>query len=287
MNLKAILALCVILYGSQPVQAQFDYTVNPDNTITITGYSVPGGPVGSLTIPTNISGLTVTSIGERAFFVCNSLTCVTIPGSVTNIGDDAFEEDTSLTSVSIPGSGTSIGYDTFLLCSALTSVTMANGITYIGEGAFAQCTSLTSVTIPGSVTNIGEDAFVSCSALTSVYFQGNAPAADSTVFANDNNPTVYYLPGTTGWSSPFASRQALLWNPLIQTSGTNFGVQSNQFGFKITGTPHISIVVEGCTNLTSPVWTPLQTFTFTGGLVYFSEPFLPNSPGRFYRISPP
>ena len=229
----------------------------------------------------------VTSIGENAFDFCASLTGVTIPGSVTNIGEDAFEEDTSLTSVAIPGSVTSIGYDTFLLCSALTSVTMANGITYIGEGAFAQCTSLTSVTIPGSVTNIGEDAFVSCSALTSVYFQGNAPAADSTVFANDNNPTVYYLPGTTGWSSPFASRQALLWNPLIQTSGTNFGVQSNQFGFKITGTPHISIVVEGCTNLTSPVWTPLQTFTFTGGLVYFSEPFLPNSPGRFYRISPP
>ena len=73
----------------------------------------------------------------------------------------------------------------------------------------------------------------------------------------------------------------------IQTSGTNFGVRSNQFGFNITGTPYIPIVVEASTNLAGPVWIPIQTLTLTSGMVYFSEPLQTNSSGRYYRISSP
>ena len=39
----------------------------------------------------------VTSIGDKAFADCTSLTSVTIPGSVISIGDGAFEYCTSLT----------------------------------------------------------------------------------------------------------------------------------------------------------------------------------------------
>jgi hypothetical protein len=95
------------------------------------------------------------------------------------------------------------------------------------------------------------------------------------------------LPGTTGWSSPFANRQALLWHPVIQTTDTNFGVQSNQFGFNIKGTSYIPIVVEACTNLANAVWTPLQTLMLTNGLFYFSDVPWTNYPGRFNRISSP
>ena len=79
----------------------------------------------------------------------------------------------------------------------------------------------------------------------------------------------------------------MLWDPLIQASGASFGVQSNQFGLNITGTSNIPIVVEACTNLASPVWIPLQALTLTNGLCYFSEPWQTNTPGRYYRISPP
>jgi hypothetical protein len=38
------------------------------------------------------------------------------------------------------------------------------------------------------------------------------------VFSGDNNATVYYLPGTTGWGTTFGGRPAVLWDPpAIQT----------------------------------------------------------------------
>jgi hypothetical protein len=46
-------------------------------------------------------------------------------------------------------------------------------------------------------------------------------------------------------------------------------------------------VVEACTDLGAPVWTPLGTNTLTGGSSYFSDPQWINYSGRFYRLRPP
>jgi hypothetical protein len=251
------------------------------NLTTLIQY--PGGISGGYAIPES-----VTSIGQAAFVECFGLANVAIPGSVTNIGDDAFEFCDHLASVTITNGVTIIGDHAFNYCYSLTNVAIPASVASIGEYAFAECWDLTSVMIPNSVTNIGVDAFAFCYSLASIYFQGNAPTADSTAFYYDN-ATAYYLPATTGWGE-FSANTGLptvLWNPLIQAGGTSFGVQNNQFGFNITGTANIPIIVEACTNLASPVWTPLQTLTLTNGLFYLSDPQWTNYFGRFYRISSP
>ena len=82
-----------------------------------------------------------------------------IPNSVTSIGDKAFYLCTGLTSVTIPNSVTSISKYAFMSCSGLTSVTIPNSVTSIGDKAFYDCSGITSVTIPNSVTSIGSSAF--------------------------------------------------------------------------------------------------------------------------------
>jgi hypothetical protein len=255
------LLVLVLLAAPVAAKAQFTYATNADGvSLTITGYTGSGRAVN---IPSQINNLTVTSIGNYAFDG-RLLTNVTIPGSVSNIGQAAFED-----------------------CVSLSSLTISNGVISIGDGAFGDCTCLTNITIPASVLGIGDSAFSGCTSLTSVFFRGNPPNADGSAFFYDANTTVYYWPGTIGWSSPFGGRPAVLWNPVIQTGDSSFGIRNGQLGFNITGTTNIPILVEASTNLANPVWTPLKSLALTNGSFYFSEPFQANSSGRFYRISSP
>jgi hypothetical protein len=52
-----------------------------------------------------------------------------IPNSVTSIGDRAFSGCSSLTSITIPNSVTSIGDYAFSYCSSLTHITLESSIT--------------------------------------------------------------------------------------------------------------------------------------------------------------
>ena len=251
------------------------------NQTTLIAY--PETKAGSYAIPDS-----VTNIEANAFADCMNLQNVTIPNSVISIGGGAFRFCVSLTRVTIPDNVTSIGFIAFNNCISLTNITIPNSVTSIGIQAFYFCLSLTSVTIPSSVTNIGSLAFANCSNLTGVYFQGNAPTPtnDSSVFSDDNNGIVYYLPATTGWSTTFDSLPTMLWNPQAQKD-SRFGVQNDQFGFNITGGSNLVIVVEACTNLPNPVWQPVQTKTLAGGSSYFSDSQWTNYSGRYYRIRSP
>lgn len=88
-----------------------------------------------------------------------SITSVTIEDGVTTIGECAFFRCDSLTSVTIPDSVTTIGYEAFYYCTSLTSITIPDSVTTICEWAFRNCDSLTSVTIGDSVTTISGSAF--------------------------------------------------------------------------------------------------------------------------------
>ncbi len=227
-------------------------------------------------------GSNVTNIGNFAFAFCNSLTGIIIPGQIAGIGVNAFYSCANLANLTIGGGN--IGDYAFSACGSLSSVVIGSGVPNVGVGAFADCSSLPSVMISGGVASLGGYAFGADNGLTRIYFLGNAPTADSTVFPGVPG-TVYYLPGATGWTNPFAGLPVVLWNPVIQTGDGSFGVQSNQFGFNITGIANIPIVVEACTNLANPMWAPLLAGTLTNGALYFSDPGWTNYPERFYRIS--
>ena len=69
-----------------------------------------------------------TSIEKYAFYICNSITSITIPNSITSIGDRAFYSCSFLTFVSLPNSIINIGYDTFAYCNSLTHINIPDSI---------------------------------------------------------------------------------------------------------------------------------------------------------------
>ena len=108
----------------------------------------------------------VTTIGEKAFRLCTTLTSITIPASVTTIGDEAFYCCRSLTSITIPSMVTKIGDNAFFQCSSLESATIKAGV--IGEKAFWDCTNLSFIDLQEGVTRIGDYAFQYCAGMASL-----------------------------------------------------------------------------------------------------------------------
>jgi hypothetical protein len=145
----------------------------------------------------------VSIIGLQAFSWCTNLMSVTIGTSVTSIGDYAFAY------------------------TGLTNVVVPNSVTNVGGGAFWCCSSLRCVTIAREVTTIGDWAFYSCTRLTQVFCMGNAPSLGGPhVFEYDNNATVYFLPGTTGWGVSFGGRPTSVWVvPRAQTAEVGSAVE--------------------------------------------------------------
>ena len=107
----------------------------------------------------------VTSIGNGAFYGCHSLSEIVIPSCVTSIGDSAFSYCRSLSEIVIPSSVTSIGKDAFSRCVSLSEIVIPSSVTSIGKGAFSYCDSLSEIVIPSSVTSIGDSAFYNCKSL--------------------------------------------------------------------------------------------------------------------------
>ena len=167
------------------------YHFTENNTVAVYSYDAT---ITSAVIPSSIqygsTTYSVTSIGNRAFENCSSLSSVTIPNSVTSIDSSAFGGCSSLTSVTIPNSVTSIGSEAFGGCIGLTSVTIPESVTSIGNRAFENCSSLASVTLPNSVTSIGNWAFGGCIGLTSITIGDSVTSIGGSAFDSCINLTT-------------------------------------------------------------------------------------------------
>jgi hypothetical protein len=215
-----IFALLLTLTTAAPLEAQFTYVTN-NGSITITGYSGPGGAV---TIPSNINNLAVTGIGNAVFKQNFNLTSVTLPNTLTSIGNNAFDSCLLLTQIVIPDSVTNIGNYAFEVCFNVTNVILGNGLLSVGDysfysenklntvvfgtniaslGAHAfESTALTSIRIPDTVTTMAGAVFQNCTHLTNAVIGSGATSVPGNGFNGDSAlTTVVFGPNVTAIGS--------------------------------------------------------------------------------------
>lgn len=82
----AMAVICAVCAGAETYE-DFEYGVLGDGTVEITKYN---GEAETADIPEKINGMSVTGIGNDAFYYCTNLTSIIIPDSVKNISDSAF-----------------------------------------------------------------------------------------------------------------------------------------------------------------------------------------------------
>jgi hypothetical protein len=255
--MKKIVFAISILAAALKASAQLVFTNISGNEI-VTAYT---GADLEVVIPATTNGYPVTGVGASSF-AYTGVASVSIPDSVTFIGAGAFEG-----------------------CFDLTNITVGSGLASIGDYAFDYCYSLPSINLPAGLTNLGEQAFAECSSLAGVYFAGNAPAADRTAF-NDDAASVFYLPGTSGWTNYCGGAPTASWMlpyPVILNAGLDRSGSPGGFRFTVSWATNRSVIVEACTNLANPAWQPLQTNALVAGTNLFEQADWMNYPARFFR----
>ncbi|MBR2479906.1 MAG: leucine-rich repeat domain-containing protein [Clostridia bacterium] len=192
----------------------------PDSVTSIGYFAFLNCPIEYLAMPIQVidsvpiqglKSLVITSgysIGEKAFYYCDSLNSVVIPDSIKRIGDKAFYgchklvEVYNLSSLEITAGSEEngcVGYYALDVYTSLdtpsklstdsdgyviytsgeekilvgyvgnaTELTLPTDIASINNHAFLGCQSIKSVIIPDSVSNIGECAFYGCILLVNV-----------------------------------------------------------------------------------------------------------------------
>ena len=136
----------------------------------------------------------VTSLGDKSFFGCSSLTSITLPSTLTTLGYWCFTNCSSLPSIVLPEGVTSLGSSCFSGCSSLTSITLPSTLTSLSDNCFSSCSSLTSITLPSTLTSLGDSCFSSCSSLTSITLPASLTSLGTYCFTNCRSLTSITIP---------------------------------------------------------------------------------------------
>lgn len=126
---------------------------------------------------------TVETIGERAFFDCTNLECLTLGTKIKECGSQAFDNCLSLHSLHISSiddwcqikfanpTANPMSYGgTILIVGGIktSNVVIPAWVSHIGDYAFYNYATMLSVTIPASIKSIGKNAFYGCEGVSKV-----------------------------------------------------------------------------------------------------------------------
>ena len=143
----------------------------------------------------------ITSIGDNAFFGCETMKKILIPDSVNQFGEMAFFNCFLLQEINMPKSLTEIGNACFGGCKQLKQITLPESVTQIGGSVFQGCSSLEEITIPEKAESIVFQTFASCTNLKTVkILNPNCTISDfgsivfpkSTVICAEKNSQAYW-----------------------------------------------------------------------------------------------
>ena len=133
----------------------FEYRVLDGGTAEIVRYL---GSAEKVTVPQTLDGLTVSKIGEKAFFESDTLTYVSLPNSVKEIKKSAFEDCRLLNEVKFSSSLQKIEDRAFFSCLQLQEVNLPDTLTEIGALAFGE-TEAAYINFPKNLQKIGYNPF--------------------------------------------------------------------------------------------------------------------------------
>ena len=131
---------------------------------------------------------------EAAFYGCNNLESLIIPGNIKDIPDLCFYCCKNLKKVVIKEGVCSIGRDSFSNCENLKTISLPNSLREIKESAFSLCSSLSSITIPPNVKVIRNRTFDSCSSLSKVIIENGVEAIEGLAFIGCNKLKTIHFP---------------------------------------------------------------------------------------------
>ena len=134
----------------------YEYTYNNEsNSWTLYSYLGEGG---DLTLPESYGGTKVTGINQECF-MNSAVTSVTIPKGYTSIGNYAFYGCESLSTVSFPQTIGNIGMGAFAASGIENADLSETSIPYVSAYCFKSCKQLTSVKLPETAEFIAIEAF--------------------------------------------------------------------------------------------------------------------------------
>lgn len=146
----------------------------------------------------DLSNSKLTSIPEGAFAYCKNLKTIKLPSTITSIGDEAFYNCQSLTNIEGLDKCNlkSIGSATFSNCKALENLDFSKStFTNVPSKAFNGCSALAKITLPNTLTTIGGYAFYACYSIPQLDLS-------NTALTTLENYALYQMRETTKFSLP-------------------------------------------------------------------------------------